>query len=188
MPHRPALDVGEQTLTYGDLRDRAASLAATLQVRTPSGGSPMTAVLADRSTTAFAGILGSLLAGRAYVPLNPNFPPVRTRWMLQQAECRSLITEGVIGWRPPWQIGALDALRRPQSHLFTEQLRGKAIDLNRLAGAWAAISDARLAAYRGALPTEWNAALDSADKALSHIAAVKDNLEPALQEIVRVLQ
>jgi amino acid adenylation domain-containing protein len=96
MPDRPALEVGAQTLTYGDLRARAAGLAATLQLRTPFGGSPMTAVFADRSTTAFAGILGSLLAGRAYVPLNPNFPPVRTRWMLQQAECRSLIVDAAV--------------------------------------------------------------------------------------------
>jgi amino acid adenylation domain-containing protein len=93
MPFRTALELGAQTLTYGDLRERAASLAATLQLRTPSGGSAMTAVFADRSIATFAGILGSLLAGRAYVPLNPNFPPVRTRWMLQQSQCRSLIVD-----------------------------------------------------------------------------------------------
>jgi HipA-like protein len=118
---------------------------------------------------------------------NPNSLFLGTKLAIIDHEL-AFIKEGVIGWRPPWEVGALDALRRPQSHLFTEQLREKAIDLKRLAGAWAAISDARLAAYRGALPTEWNAAMDSADKALSHIAAVRDNLEPALQEIVRVLQ
>ena len=91
--HRPALEIGEQTLTYGNLRERAASLAATLQLRAPLGGSAMTAVFADRSVTTFTGILGSLMAGHAYVPLNPHFPPVRTRWMLQQAECRSLIVD-----------------------------------------------------------------------------------------------
>lgn len=100
----------------------------------------------------------------------------------------AFITEGVIGWRPPWEVGALDALRRPQSHLFSEQLRGKAINLDRLEGAWSAITDARLSIYRRALPIEWNSAMKSADNALSHIAAVRDNLKPALQEIARVLQ
>ena len=100
----------------------------------------------------------------------------------------AFITEGVIGWRPPWEIGALDALRRPQSHLFTDQLRGKPVNFDRLTGAWAAITDVRLSAYRRALPTEWNAAMKSADNALKQIAAVRDNLEPALQEIARVLQ
>ena len=99
----------------------------------------------------------------------------------------AFITEGVIGWRPPWEVGALDALRRPQSHLFAEQLRGKPLSFDRLAGAWAVVTDARLAEYRGALPVEWNAASESADAALSHIAAVRDNLDMALQEVARVL-
>lgn len=100
----------------------------------------------------------------------------------------AFITEGVIGWRPPWEIGSLDGLRRPQSHLFADQLRGKSVNFDRLMGAWAAITDARLSAYRRALPKEWNVAMKSADNALKKIAAVRDNLEPALQEIARVLQ
>lgn len=99
----------------------------------------------------------------------------------------AFITEGLVGWRPPWQVGALDALRRPQSHLFAEQLRGKALNFDRLAGAWVAVTDGRLAEYRGALPAEWSTASDSADAALSHIAAVRDNLDMALREISRVL-
>lgn len=100
----------------------------------------------------------------------------------------AFVTEGVIGWRPPWELGALESLRRSPSHLFSEQLRGRALDFNRLAGAWAAITDARLTAYRGALPSEWNDAAETADKALKHIAAVRDNLALALQEIARVLK
>ena len=99
----------------------------------------------------------------------------------------AFITEGVIGWKPPWQVGALDSLRRAQSHLFTEQLRGKELNFERVAGAWTAVTDVRLSEYRGVLPTEWDAASDSANAALSHIAAVRDNLDMALQEIARVL-
>lgn len=66
--------------------------------------------------------------------------------------------------------------------------RGRALDFNRLAGAWAAIKDLRIAAYRGVLPSEWNDAAETADKALKHIAAVRDNLAAALQEITRVLK
>jgi amino acid adenylation domain-containing protein len=108
MPYRPALEIGSQTLTYGDLRARAARVAATLQLRTPSGGPPMTAVFADRSTTTFAGILGSLLAGRAYVPLNPTFPSVRTRRMLQQADCRSLIVDDAAGTQLDTVLDGID--------------------------------------------------------------------------------
>jgi amino acid adenylation domain-containing protein len=92
-PDRPALEVAGDTLTYAALRSRAAALAATVQRHTPTDGSPMTAVFAHRSATAFAGVLGALFAGHGYVPLNPTFPPGRTRWMLQSADCRSLIVD-----------------------------------------------------------------------------------------------
>lgn len=100
----------------------------------------------------------------------------------------AFVTEGVIGWQPPWKVGALEALRRSPKHLFSEQLRGKTLNFDRLRGAWATITDARLAVYRSALPREWNEAGEIADKALRYVASVRDNLKMALQEIERVLQ
>lgn len=99
----------------------------------------------------------------------------------------AFITEGVIGWRPPWEIGSLESLRRPGSHLFSEQLRGKALNLERFAGAWIAIANARLDAYRAAMPEAWNSAAVQIDKALRHVAQVRDNIDQALQEVRRVL-
>jgi amino acid adenylation domain-containing protein len=94
MPDRPALHVGGETYSYADLLEQAQRLAATIQSRlkdTP----PLTAVFADRSLTGFTGILGALLAGHGYVPLNPHFPVARTRRMLQRAGCRSLIVDSL---------------------------------------------------------------------------------------------
>src|SRR5262245_30062790 len=93
MADRPALEIGPEALTYGALMKRAASLASTIQINAPASDSQTTAVLADRSVTAFAGILGSLLSGRAYVPLNPHFPAARTRCMLQQSGSRCLVVD-----------------------------------------------------------------------------------------------
>lgn len=92
-PDRPALHVDGMTLTYQMLRSSAASIAATLQSHRPPDAPAMTAVFAERSRTAFAGILGVLLAGHSYVPLNPAFPISRTRRMLELAGCRSLIVD-----------------------------------------------------------------------------------------------
>jgi non-ribosomal peptide synthetase component F len=85
-PERPALVVSGQTVSYRELRRRATAVAATVQ-RHLGLDAPLTgAVFADRSLTAFSGILGCLLAGRAYVPLNPNFPvPRRARCFSAQA-------------------------------------------------------------------------------------------------------
>lgn len=90
---RPALEVGGQTLTYADLRQRATAMAATLTACRPPDGPPLTAVFAYRSTTAFIGVLASLLSGHGYVPLNRTFPPERTRAMLRRSGCRTLIVD-----------------------------------------------------------------------------------------------
>jgi amino acid adenylation domain-containing protein len=92
-PERPALEVNGDTLTYLDLKNRAARLAATLARHSPGDAPPLTAVFAYRSATAFSGVLGALLRGHGYVPLNRTFPPERTRLMLERSQCRSVIID-----------------------------------------------------------------------------------------------
>ncbi len=92
-PERPAVEISNLALSYRALHDASRSLASTIANKTPDGGPPLTAVFAYRSTTAYAGILGSLMAGNGYVPLNPVFPPERTNAMLQRSGCRSLIAD-----------------------------------------------------------------------------------------------
>ncbi len=92
-PHRPALDVAGREVTYQELADRAIRLAATIQADVPDGGVPLTAVFAYRSETAYAGVLGSLMAGHGYVPLNRTFPVDRTRVMLEKSMCRSIVID-----------------------------------------------------------------------------------------------
>src|SRR6056297_64216 len=77
-PERIALEVAGEQLSYRDLRDRAAALAATLERHDPrptpaqgaaaaesAAGAPpaLTAVFGHRSSATFAGILGALLRG-----------------------------------------------------------------------------------------------------------------------------
>jgi amino acid adenylation domain-containing protein len=109
---RPALQVEGEMLTYRELRDRAASLAATLDKYAPPAAGPagaLTAVFAYRTVTAYAGILSALLRGHGYVPLHRQFPEERTRVMLQRSGCRAMIVdaesakklEGVLGGGGP---------------------------------------------------------------------------------------
>jgi amino acid adenylation domain-containing protein len=90
-PDRHALEVEGTALTYSQLRELACRLAATLQRHDAAATVPLTAVLAQRSVTAFSGILGALLRGHGYVPLHPGFPEDRTLAMLERAGCSSLI-------------------------------------------------------------------------------------------------
>ena len=93
MPERPALWVGGAFVSYADLRDDALRIAATLQRFVPPYAPPLTAVFAERSRCGFGGILGALLAGHGYVPLNVTYPIARTRRMLEHAGCTAIVVD-----------------------------------------------------------------------------------------------
>src|SRR5438309_1842398 len=82
---RPALVAEKQTLSYGELCDLACRIAATIQKYPEFSPTPLTAVFAYRTSTAFAGVLGALLAGNGYVPLNRTFPESRTQAMFARS-------------------------------------------------------------------------------------------------------
>lgn len=120
-------------------------------------------------------------------PANPNCLFSGASLAIYDHEMAFPSTLGIIGWRPPWEIGALESYKRTPRHLFSEQLCGKALNFDRFAGAWLAVTDERLAAYRVALPEAWNSASHYADEAFGYIGQVRDNVEAALQEVRRAL-
>ncbi len=81
-PERPALEVDHKVLSYQELWNKAGKIAAAIQ-STQSMQKEVAAMLAYRSETAYASILGILATGRGYVPLNPTFPPERTQRMVE---------------------------------------------------------------------------------------------------------
>jgi amino acid adenylation domain-containing protein len=92
-PTRGAIDVAGREVTYQQLGYRAKRLAATLQNTAVPGAVPLTGVFVYRSETAYAAVLGVLMAGHGYVPLNRTFPIDRTRLMLEKSMCRSVIVD-----------------------------------------------------------------------------------------------
>jgi amino acid adenylation domain-containing protein len=92
LPDRPAVSVQGEEHTYADLHARAAAIAATLQAN-PADDGPLAGVFAYRSVTAFAGVLGVLMSGRGYVPLNRTLPPGRTRVMLERSQVRAVVVD-----------------------------------------------------------------------------------------------
>jgi len=92
-PTRGAIDVAGREVTYQQLAYFAKRLAATLQAGAVPGAVPLTAVFTYRSQTAYAAVLGVLMAGHGYVSLNRTFPVDRTRLMLERSMCRSMIVD-----------------------------------------------------------------------------------------------
>src|SRR5271166_4889133 len=89
-PGSPALELGEQLLSYEQLWNYAGRIAACLRDNLDPS-EKVVAVLADRSVAAYGGILGVLGSGRGYVPLNPKFPLERTLVMLRASGCKTLV-------------------------------------------------------------------------------------------------
>ncbi|MFF1487774.1 AMP-binding protein [Streptomyces sp. NPDC058319] len=84
---RPALRIGAETTTYRDLHRQALTWAGSL------GGARTVGVLAGKTVTAYAGILGALYAGATVVPLHPDFPAARTRHMLELSGATAVIAD-----------------------------------------------------------------------------------------------
>jgi len=92
-PERPAVLVEGRTVPYNELQGLATRIAATIQAHPEFSRVPLTAVFGYRSPAAFAGVLGALLAGNGYVPLNRTFPIERTVVMFERSECRSIVVD-----------------------------------------------------------------------------------------------
>lgn len=92
-PDRPALDVDGRVHSYAALRTLVLALAHTLHSQLPAGAQRRVGVLASRSLTVYTGLLGTLCAGCAVVPLNPAFPADRTRQMLALSEAGALVVD-----------------------------------------------------------------------------------------------
>lgn len=91
-PNSNALWVDEQVHTYAQLLLRSASIARTL-ARENISADGRCALLVDRSVSAYAAVLGTLLAGMSYVPLNARFPTQRNLRMLELSACSSIVID-----------------------------------------------------------------------------------------------
>ncbi|MFY2559093.1 amino acid adenylation domain-containing protein [Corallococcus terminator] len=91
-PEAIAVRFGEQTLTYGELNQRANRLARFLR-RGGVGPDVPVALCVRRSLDLAVGVLGVLKAGGAYVPLDPAYPRERLEWMLRSSGASWLLTQ-----------------------------------------------------------------------------------------------
>jgi amino acid adenylation domain-containing protein len=80
-------------LSYGELARRARRLARRLRAGGVGPDVPVGLYL-ERSLDMMVGVLGVLVAGGAYLPLDPSYPAERLRTMLEDARVPVLVTHG----------------------------------------------------------------------------------------------
>jgi amino acid adenylation domain-containing protein len=94
--NRPALWVEGRTLSYAELYDAAARLAGVIRAARGHGARHQQfqcGLLVNRTSTAYAAVLASLIVGSAYVPLNPKFPRDRLRDVLSSSAVDTVIVD-----------------------------------------------------------------------------------------------
>ena len=91
-PAAIALVSEDRRLSYGDLNARANRLAHHL-IRLGVRPDERVAVCAERSVEMVVALLAVLKAGAAYVPLDPDLPAGRLRWMLADSAPLALLTQ-----------------------------------------------------------------------------------------------
>lgn len=89
-PHHCALVFEQQELTYQELDKQANQLARLLQKYQPAN--KLVALYLDRSFEMMIAILAVLKAGYAYVPIDPDSPIERVRFLLDDIHCALLLT------------------------------------------------------------------------------------------------
>jgi amino acid adenylation domain-containing protein len=94
-PSNPAVVYEDRVLTYNELNQAATVLAKRLN---ELGVQPETLVgiYLERSPELLIAILGILKAGGAYVPIDPSYPDLRVKFILQDTRCPVVISHNTL--------------------------------------------------------------------------------------------
>src|SRR5882672_3307388 len=94
-PESIALECGSSRLTYAEVERRANQLAQFLRDNGVMPGDCV-GLLLPRSMEVCIALLAILKSGAAYVPLDPEYPPERVRFILSDCRARALITTAAL--------------------------------------------------------------------------------------------
>ncbi|MFC5702235.1 non-ribosomal peptide synthetase [Cohnella faecalis] len=100
-PSRTAVVSGTERLTYGELNEKANTLADRLR-RRGVGNGRVVGIMLEKSVLMVTSILAVLKAGGAYLPLDPGYPEPRLRHMLEDSGTEVLLTSALFAGRLPF--------------------------------------------------------------------------------------
>jgi amino acid adenylation domain-containing protein len=92
-PDRAAIRVGGERVSYTAVHQAALTRAGALLACSTVDPPTAIGVLADKSVESYVGLLAALYTGATAVPLNPDFPPARTRRMLELAGVSAVLAD-----------------------------------------------------------------------------------------------
>ena len=94
-PDAPAVDNGAEVLTYEEFGDAAEDVAAALNALGVGRGDRVGVRISSGTVELYVAIMGVLLAGAAYVPVDADDPDERARTVFDEADVAAVIGESV---------------------------------------------------------------------------------------------
>ncbi|MGI9499046.1 MAG: AMP-binding protein, partial [Geminicoccaceae bacterium] len=108
-PEADAVILPNRTITYRELADRAAAIAHWLRSYDLERDE-LVAVLMGKGWEQIAAALGTLMAGGAYLPIDPDLPEARIEHLVENGRARVILTQSVALNRLPQACGRLSTL------------------------------------------------------------------------------
>lgn len=99
-PEKPAFLYGGNTMTYGEVNDKANKIAKAL-LELSKGENHVVGIMLDRSPQLVISLLGVLKSGCAYVPIDSGYPDERVQFILKDASICQVITSSDYASRFP---------------------------------------------------------------------------------------
>lgn len=117
LPENVAVDEAGRTTSYGELARRARAVATHL-ASLDIGANDVVAIDLARSTDAIVALLGTHLAGAAYLPLGPHLPDARVQTILAESRACALLSTSRLRRpcdleRPVLELDALPCVVEP---------------------------------------------------------------------------
>ena len=107
-PDSVALVAADQSVTYRQLSNSIRSVAAQLAAHKVKPGDRV-AVAMNRSVEAITTILAVMKSGAAFVPVDPQYPPERIRWILEDTAAKYVLTQaGLVDQLPVCDAKVID--------------------------------------------------------------------------------
>lgn len=91
-PEATAITCGDQTMTYQELNIRSSQIAQRL-LDVTKGENQIIGLCIGRSLDMIIGLIAILKSGSAYLPLDPEYPQERTKFILQDSGAELVLTE-----------------------------------------------------------------------------------------------
>ncbi|HEV7173185.1 Pls/PosA family non-ribosomal peptide synthetase [Pedococcus sp.] len=96
VPDEPAIDNGATVLTYSEFHEASELLASELVLWGVGPGDRVGIRLKSGTTDLYVAIMGTLLAGAAYVPVDADDPEERARTVFTEAAVAAVVTDELV--------------------------------------------------------------------------------------------